>query len=69
MRKFSFLLLLVVLPLALSADDAVSGLVITKTNGEVVEIYTPLNYPDPAEIQLSEEPRWKSTRLNSSHVD
>ena len=29
---------------------------ITKTNGEVVEIYTPLNYPDPAEIQLSEEP-------------
>ena len=29
---------------------------VTKTNGEVVEIYTPLNYPDPAEIQLSEEP-------------
>ena len=29
---------------------------ITKTNGEAVEIYTPLNYPDPAEIQLSEEP-------------
>ena len=29
---------------------------ITKTNGEVVEIYTPLNYPDPAEIQLGEEP-------------
>ena len=29
---------------------------VTKTNGVVVEIYTPLNYPDPAEIQLSEEP-------------
>ena len=29
---------------------------ITKTNGEVVEVYTPLNYPDPAEIQLCEEP-------------
>ena len=38
MRKFSFLLLLAVLPLALSADDAVSGLVITKTNGERVEV-------------------------------
>ncbi len=29
---------------------------ITKTNGEVVEVYTPLNYPDPAEIQLCQEP-------------
>ncbi len=29
---------------------------ITKTNGEIVEVYTPLNYPDPAEIQLCEEP-------------
>ncbi|MBP3660045.1 MAG: elongation factor 4, partial [Oscillospiraceae bacterium] len=29
---------------------------ITKTNGEVVEVYTPLNYPDPADIQMSEEP-------------
>ena len=24
---------------------------VTKTNGETVEVYTPLNYPDPAEIQ------------------
>lgn len=38
MRKFSFLFLLAVLPLTLSADDAVSGLVITKTNGERVEV-------------------------------
>lgn len=38
MRKFSFIFLLAVLPLALSADDAVSGLVITKTNGERVEV-------------------------------
>ena len=29
---------------------------ITKTDGEVLEVYTPLNYPDPAEIQSSEEP-------------
>ena len=29
---------------------------ITKTDGEVLEVYTPLNYPDPAEIQTSEEP-------------
>ena len=29
---------------------------ITKTNGEVVEIYTPLNYPDPADIASCEEP-------------
>ena len=34
---------------------------ITKTNGEVVEVYTPLNYPDPAEIQLSEEPFVKAS--------
>ena len=38
MRKFSFIFLLAVLPLALRADDAVSGLVITKTNGERVEV-------------------------------
>ena len=38
MRKFSFIFLLAVLPLALSADDTVSGLVITKTNGERVEV-------------------------------
>ena len=29
---------------------------ITKTNGEVLMVYTPLDYPDPMEIQLAEEP-------------
>ncbi len=29
---------------------------ITKTNGETVEVYTPLNYPDPADIAASYEP-------------
>ncbi len=29
---------------------------VTKTNGETIEVYTPLNYPDPAEIQSCEEP-------------
>ena len=29
---------------------------ITKTNGEVMMVYTPLDYPDPMEIQLAEEP-------------
>ena len=29
---------------------------VTKTNGETVEVYTPLNYPDPADIDFSEEP-------------
>ena len=29
---------------------------ITKVNGEKVEVYTPLNYPDPSEIELCEEP-------------
>ena len=29
---------------------------VTKTDGETIEVYTPLNYPDPAEIQSSEEP-------------
>ncbi|MBQ7255287.1 MAG: translation elongation factor 4 [Oscillospiraceae bacterium] len=33
---------------------------ITKTNGEMLEVYTPLNYPDPAEIQLAEEPYVKA---------
>ena len=28
---------------------------ITKTNGEVLMVYTPLDYPDPMEIQLAEE--------------
>ncbi len=36
---------------------------ITKTNGEVVEVYTPLNYPDPADIQLCEEPFVKASVL------
>ena len=26
---------------------------ITKTNGETVEVYTPLNYPDPSDIAAS----------------
>ncbi len=29
---------------------------VTKTNGETLEVYTPLNYPDPAEIASAEEP-------------
>ncbi len=29
---------------------------VTKTNGEVILVYTPLDYPDPMEIQLAEEP-------------
>ena len=29
---------------------------VTKTNGEVMMVYTPLDYPDPADIQLAEEP-------------
>ncbi len=29
---------------------------ITKTNGETMYVYTPLDYPDPMEIQLAEEP-------------
>ena len=29
---------------------------ITKTNGETVEVYTPLNYPDPSDIAASYEP-------------
>ena len=29
---------------------------VTKTNGETVEVYTPLNYPDPADIAASYEP-------------
>ncbi len=34
---------------------------VTKTNGEMVEVYTPLNYPDPAEIQQAEEPFVKAS--------
>ena len=29
---------------------------ITKNNGEVLMVYTPLDYPDPMEIELAEEP-------------
>ena len=29
---------------------------VTKTNGEVLTVYTPLDYPDPMEIELAEEP-------------
>ena len=29
---------------------------VTKTNGETMMVYTPLDYPDPMEIQLAEEP-------------
>ncbi len=29
---------------------------VTKTNGEVMMVYTPLDYPDPMEIELAEEP-------------
>ena len=36
---------------------------VVKTNGETVEVYTPLNYPDPAEIQSSEEPFVKASIL------
>ena len=36
---------------------------VTKTNGETVEVYTPLNYPDPAEIQSCEEPFVKANIL------
>ena len=34
---------------------------ITKTNGEKLEVYTPLNYPDPAEIERAEEPFVKAS--------
>ena len=36
---------------------------ITKLGGEVVEVYTPLNYPDPAEIVSGEEPFVKASIL------
>ena len=29
---------------------------VTKTNGETMMVYTPLDYPDPMEIELAEEP-------------
>ena len=36
---------------------------ITKNNGEVMMVYTPLDYPDPMEIQLAEEPYVKANLL------
>ena len=36
---------------------------ITKTNGELLEVYTPLNYPDPMEIEMCEEPFVKASIL------
>ena len=36
---------------------------ITKNNGETVEVYTPLNYPDPSEIASCEEPFVKANIL------
>ena len=33
---------------------------VTKTNGETLMVYTPLDYPDPADIQLAEEPYAKA---------
>ncbi len=36
---------------------------ITKTNGEILEVYTPLNYPDPMEIEMCEEPFVKASIL------
>ena len=36
---------------------------ITKNNGEVLMVYTPLDYPDPMDIQLAEEPYAKVNLL------
>ena len=36
---------------------------ITKNTGEVMMVYTPLDYPDPMEIQLAEEPFVKANLL------
>ena len=37
---------------------------ITKTNGESMDVYTPLDYPDPADIQLAEEPYAKVSLIS-----
>ncbi len=37
---------------------------ITKTNGESMYVYTPLDYPDPANIQLAEEPYAKVSLIS-----
>ena len=36
---------------------------VTKTNGETLMVYTPLDYPDPMEIELAEEPFAKVSLL------
>ena len=36
---------------------------ITKTSGETIEVYTPLNYPDPAEIAEAQEPYAKANLI------
>ena len=37
---------------------------ITKTSGESMYVYTPLDYPDPADIQLAEEPYAKVSLIS-----
>ena len=37
---------------------------VTKTTGEVMMVYTPLDYPDPMEIQLAEEPYAKVSLIS-----
>ena len=37
---------------------------VTKTNGESMYVYTPLDYPDPADIQLAEEPYVKVSLIS-----
>ena len=37
---------------------------ITKTNGESMYVYTPLDYPDPADIHLAEEPYAKVSLIS-----
>ncbi len=36
---------------------------VTKTNGETMMVYTPLDYPDPMEIELAEEPYVKANLI------
>ena len=37
---------------------------VTKTNGESMYVFTPLDYPDPADIQLAEEPYAKVSLIS-----
>ena len=37
---------------------------VTKTNGESMYVYNPLDYPDPADIQLAEEPYAKVSLIS-----